>query len=80
MQSGRRAGGEGNVVEGVESSGREQNGGEPMLKMFPRPKRTGSGRGHAIVFIIGDWVPILAYQDSAGQCILAFVSIEALRV
>lgn len=34
-----------------------------MLKMFPRPKRTGGGRDHAIVFIVGGWVPVLL-----GEC------------
>ena len=38
-----------------------------MLKMFPRPKRTGSGQGHVIVFIVGGWVPVLVYWGSVGQ-------------
>ena len=47
-----------------------------MLKMFPRPKRIGSGRDHAIVFVVDGWVPVRVYEGSVGRCILAFVGIE----
>ena len=44
---------------------------EPMLKMFPQPKRTSSGRGHAIVFVIGGCVPVLVL----GQCWTVYFSV-----
>ena len=41
-----------------------------MLKMFPRPKRTGSRWGHAIVFIVGGTSTCIL-----GQCWIVYFSV-----